>query len=145
MVDRSVDLISPFCMQMNYEGLLDEIFGISTTCMQADRTIIHPEMTNDKGNDGQILKDKLTIKLTNNDSLFKRVRDCSLPGLGVCTNSLLKDLQNIKDTQGDAQSIKEMSEYLTRVKQMNVAETKGLLDCHTNLATHINRMLKTTE
>ena len=31
MMDRSVDLISPFCMQMNYEGLLDEIFEINAT------------------------------------------------------------------------------------------------------------------
>lgn len=31
MLDRSVDLVSPFCVQQNYEGQLDETFGISTT------------------------------------------------------------------------------------------------------------------
>jgi hypothetical protein len=60
------------------------------------------------------------VKLSNNDSLFKRVRDASLPGLGLVTKSLLRDLQNIKDTQGEAQSIKEMHAYLEKVKALNV-------------------------
>jgi len=31
MMDRSVDLVSPFCVQQTYEGQIDENFGIQTT------------------------------------------------------------------------------------------------------------------
>ena len=89
MFDRSIDLVSPFCVQMNYEGLLDEVFGIETSQMSVPRKIIHPD---DESKDGQKLVDNLTLKLNNKDSLFKRVRDCSLPGLGQVTKGLLREL-----------------------------------------------------
>jgi hypothetical protein len=38
------------------------------------------------------LKDELNVKLNNEDSLFKRVRDESLPGLGLVTKDLLIEL-----------------------------------------------------
>jgi len=85
------------------------------------------------------LKEDITVKLNNEDSLFKSIRDGTLPMLGNKTKELLAALKHIQATQKDAQSIKEMSEYLQKVKKMDVAKTKGLLDNHTNLATYINR------
>lgn len=89
MIDRSVDLISPFCVQANYEGLLDETFGVECASMTVPRTIMVPD-TEENKNDN-LVKD-LTVKLTNDDSLFRRVRDCSLPMLGLVTKKLLRDL-----------------------------------------------------
>jgi hypothetical protein len=91
------------------------------------------------------LVDFLNVKLTSEDSLFKRVRDMSLPGLGLVTKELLLELQGIKTSQNEAQSIKEMSEYIKKVKEMDVQKTKYLLDSHTNLATHLSRQLRDTE
>ena len=31
IIDRSVDMITPICTQLTYEGLVDEIFGIQTS------------------------------------------------------------------------------------------------------------------
>lgn len=139
MIDRSVDLISPFCNQANYEGLLDETFGIECGAMSVKRTIMYPETEETKKMEN--LKEVLSVKLSNEDSLFKTIRDGTLPMLGNKTKELLAALKNIQATQGEAQSIKEMSEYLQRVKKMDVAKTKGLIDSHTNLATYINRAL----
>jgi hypothetical protein len=49
MIDRAIDLISPFCIQMNYEGLLDEFFGIETTYVTVDRKILVPDTEENKG------------------------------------------------------------------------------------------------
>jgi len=38
-----------------------------------------------------------------------------------------------------------MKEHVEKVKKMDVAKTKGLLDSHTNLATHIARLKKEIE
>ena len=31
VLDRAVDLITPLCLQLTYEGLVDECFGISSS------------------------------------------------------------------------------------------------------------------
>ena len=44
---------------MNYEGLLDEIFGINTTFMQVKTDIIHTEMPELR--EGETLKEEETL------------------------------------------------------------------------------------
>ena len=48
MLDRSVDLITPFCINQTYEGLLDETFGISTGSITVETAIVKPEAVKDK-------------------------------------------------------------------------------------------------
>ena len=36
MLDRAVDLLSPVCTQLTYEGLIDEVFGIANGAAQLD-------------------------------------------------------------------------------------------------------------
>jgi hypothetical protein len=31
LIDRDVDMVTPMCTQLTYEGLIDEIFGINTS------------------------------------------------------------------------------------------------------------------
>ena len=41
MIDRDVDKISPFYLTQTYEGLLDEFFGINTTCVKVPNEILY--------------------------------------------------------------------------------------------------------
>jgi hypothetical protein len=43
MIDRDVDPISPFCVSQNYEGLVDEFFGIRTCQLTVDNRIVYPD------------------------------------------------------------------------------------------------------
>ncbi len=36
VVDRAVDLLSPACTQLTYEGLIDEVFGITNGAVMLD-------------------------------------------------------------------------------------------------------------
>lgn len=47
MIDRDIDLVSPFCVNQTYEGLLDEFFGIKTCSITVDTTIIKPDTSKD--------------------------------------------------------------------------------------------------
>ena len=47
MIDRDIDLVSPFCVNQTYEGLLDEFFGIKTCSITVDTTIIKPDTFKD--------------------------------------------------------------------------------------------------
>jgi hypothetical protein len=43
MLDRSIDLVSPFCVNQTYEGLLDEVFRIKTCSITGNTAIIKPD------------------------------------------------------------------------------------------------------
>jgi Sec1 family len=43
MFDRDVDIISPFCYNQTYEGLIDEYFGIKTCSISVENKILHPD------------------------------------------------------------------------------------------------------
>lgn len=47
MIDREVDLVSPFCVNQTYEGLLDEFFRIRTCSVTVDTNIITPDAQKD--------------------------------------------------------------------------------------------------
>lgn len=81
---------------------------------------------------------QVPIELSNEDFLFKEVRDIHLKGLGKVTTEKLRDIQNIIDKRDNPQSISELSEYVKKIKQMNIAKSKEMLDHHINLATFIN-------
>ncbi len=40
IIDRSVDPITPLCTQLTYEGLIDEVFGIRTSHVKVDSSIV---------------------------------------------------------------------------------------------------------
>ena len=47
MIDREIDLVSPFCVNQTYEGQLDEFFRIKTCSITVDTSIIKPDAGKD--------------------------------------------------------------------------------------------------
>lgn len=45
LLDRSIDLISPFLIQQNYEGQIDETFGLHSGYTEIQNRIINPSAT----------------------------------------------------------------------------------------------------
>lgn len=43
LIDRGVDMVSPFCINQTYEGLLDEYFKIKTCTVTVDINIVKPD------------------------------------------------------------------------------------------------------
>ena len=43
MIDRDVDKISPFYINQTYEGILDEFFGVKTTCVTVSNKIVYAD------------------------------------------------------------------------------------------------------
>ena len=61
----------------------------------------------------------------------------SLGGLGVVTREKLKEIKEVMSEKDNPTNINELSKYVTKVKQMNIAKRKELLDYHINMASHI--------
>jgi len=79
LIDRSVDMVTPMCTQLTYEGLLDEVFGM---CY------------------GQIkVADVKVSGLTDDDPVFKATRNTMLPGARAWVNAGLREIQQFRDQQ----------------------------------------------
>jgi hypothetical protein len=79
MLDRSVDLVSPFCTPQIYEGLLDEAFGISVNEMTVPTKILDPTMEDAGG--------FTELTLNNEEILFKEIRGMTIRDVGLTTNA----------------------------------------------------------
>ncbi len=73
LIDRGVDMISPFCINQTYEGLLDETFKIKTQTITVDVTLVKPEAYKDPKNPPP--SPNVMLLLTNEDIVFKEVRN----------------------------------------------------------------------
>jgi hypothetical protein len=92
MFDRDVDIISPFCYSQNYEGLIDEYFGIKTCSISVENKILHPdekvrEELKVKENESQ------TLDLTNEVTIFADIRNKHFNCAGP---HLMKQLEEFK-------------------------------------------------
>lgn len=82
LIDRDVDLITPMCTQLTYEGLIDEIFGINNTYVDLD-----PELVGkDKGK-------KVKTPLNNNDHIFSDIRYKNFTVVGPELNKKAKEIE----------------------------------------------------
>jgi hypothetical protein len=77
MFDRTVDLISPFCVQQTYEGQIDETFGIETNSAEIDCAILN---SNFKAEPGKPTKEQK--KFTSEDIIYRQIRDKAYESLG---------------------------------------------------------------
>ena len=90
ILDRTIDMISPFLVQQNYEGQIDETFGINSGYTEIENRIINPTATESEQRDPEA---KLSLRLTNeNDFIFKEVRNKSLSALGSVTSRKLQEI-----------------------------------------------------
>ncbi len=64
LIDRNVDLITPLCTQLTYNGLVDEIFEIKNGIIKVDPAVLNKE--SDK---------PIQVVLNSADTIFKEIRD----------------------------------------------------------------------
>ncbi|XP_068636528.1 vacuolar protein-sorting-associated protein 33 homolog isoform X2 [Aristolochia californica] len=65
LLDREVDMITPMCSQLTYEGLLDEFLHVNNGAVEFDASIMGAQQ------EGK----KMKVPLNSSDKLFKEIRD----------------------------------------------------------------------
>ena len=82
ILDRNIDLITPMCTQLTYNGLIDEIFEIKNNLVKLEPTILNKE--GDK---------PIPLLLTSSDTVFKEIRDLNF---NVLRNLLSDKVEKFK-------------------------------------------------
>ncbi|OMO65475.1 Sec1-like protein [Corchorus capsularis] len=123
LIDREVDMVTPMCSQLTYEGLLDEFLHINNGSVELDASIMG----------GQQEGKKMKVPLNSSDKLFKEIRDLNFE---VVTQVLRQKATSMKQDYTEMtttnQSVSELKDF---VKKLNSLPE---MTRHINLAQHLS-------
>lgn len=134
LMDRNVDLVTPMCTPLTYEGLLDEILGITHGFITVDADLIADDDAAPNSNPAPPSGEKkqVSVPLNSNDKLYAEVRDYHVERLGMNLQQQARDIRERYDEfrkNRDA-SISEIREFVKRIP--------GLKQNYQSLQQHIN-------
>eukprot|EP01104_Vermistella_antarctica_P001525 TRINITY_DN1158_c0_g1_i1.p1 TRINITY_DN1158_c0_g1~~TRINITY_DN1158_c0_g1_i1.p1 ORF type:complete len:617 (-),score=161.35 TRINITY_DN1158_c0_g1_i1:116-1966(-) len=127
LIDREVDMVTPMCTQLTYEGLIDETFGINNGYVDLDPAIVQAK---DKEGNAVTSDKKIKYALNSNDQFFREIRDLNFSAVAGVLNSKAKEINQYYETRHQAQTVRDLRDFM-----------KGLTDYrqgHESLLIHIN-------
>ncbi|XP_073101685.1 vacuolar protein-sorting-associated protein 33 homolog isoform X1 [Elaeis guineensis] len=122
LLDREVDMVTPMCFQLTYEGLLDEILQINNGSVEIDPTVMG----------GQQEGKKTKVPLNSSDKLYREIRDLNfevvVQVLRQKATSMQQDYVEVKST---SQSVSGLKDFVKKLNSLpEIAR-------HVNLAQHL--------
>eukprot|EP00658_Telonema_sp_P-2_P040794 TRINITY_DN29176_c0_g2_i2.p2 TRINITY_DN29176_c0_g2~~TRINITY_DN29176_c0_g2_i2.p2 ORF type:complete len:210 (-),score=64.74 TRINITY_DN29176_c0_g2_i2:121-750(-) len=103
LIDRQVDLVSPVCTPLTYEGLIDELFGIKNAMVEVE---LESSGEGAPGEEETSTFRKVSQCLNSQDKLFHEVRDMYFMNLGP---NLYKKGMDIKGTYEERGNMRQKS------------------------------------
>jgi hypothetical protein len=140
IIDRVVDLATPLCTQLTYEGLVDEVVGIQSAHVEVDAALVadtqgsvqmtsaggasgsNTPLANGARNSRKVRLDALT------DPLFGSIRDENFAIVGEKLHNSAKQLNEDYEKRHNAKTVSEMRAFVSRLG--------GLTKAHQSLRLH---------
>ncbi|CAN8254542.1 unnamed protein product [Cochlearia groenlandica] len=121
LLDREVDMVTPMCSQLTYEGLIDEFLHISNGAVEVDSSVMGAQQ------EGK----KVKVPLNSSDKLFKETRDLNFE---VVVQVLRQKATTMKEDYTEINSTQTVSELKDFVKKLNSLPE---MTRHIHLAQHL--------
>lgn len=146
IIDRSVDLATPLCTQLTYEGLVDEVIGIRSAHVEVDpalvsdaRTNLAPAASTASGSTTPIpssARKTKKVRLDRTiDPLFGSIRDENFAIVGEKLHTSAKRLNEDYERRHNAKTVAEMRAFVSKLGGLTKAH--GSLRLHTGLTERI--------
>ncbi|ORX57239.1 vacuolar protein sorting-associated protein 33A-like protein [Piromyces finnis] len=132
ILDRSVDLITPMCTQLTYEGLIDEVYGIKSTFVELDSSLVGLSQNN--ANISHKLK---KIPLNSNDKLFSQLRDMNFAVVGGILSQVARRIQDDYEGRHQVKTVSQIRDFIGKLNNLR-AEHQSLR-LHTNMTEEIRK------
>lgn len=117
VVERNLDFVSVILSQLNYQGLIDDLFGI-----EVDNVSVGKE------------------KFKLNDDLYNELKHLNFASIGVKLNKLAKFIQNEFSTRDNLQSLNEMKKLVSNLG--NLTSKQDLIKKHTYISESVLNYIK---
>ncbi|GAM27805.1 hypothetical protein SAMD00019534_109810 [Acytostelium subglobosum LB1] len=141
LIDRDVDLITPMCTQLTYEGLIDEFFNIRNNAVYLDEDLVNPPPTKEGAPPPPPSEKKVPFPLHSNDKVYSDIRDINFSVLSGILNKKAKDIDDYYKRFKDSQSPAAMRDFVKNFPQ-NQAQHNSLR-IHTSVFERILEITKT--
>ena len=140
IIDRGIDLATPLLTQLTYEGLIDEVFGISDNQAAIDVAVIGSAQgsqphskTNVPPPTQQGLKRKIWLDST--DKLYSQLRDANFAIVDSLLNKVARRLQADMESRHTAKSTSELRDFVNKLPGYQLEQSS--LKTHIALTEHI--------
>eukprot|EP00047_Mylnosiga_fluctuans_P018839 m.75588 g.75588 ORF g.75588 m.75588 type:complete len:592 (-) comp7825_c0_seq1:65-1840(-) len=130
LIDRAIDLVTPMCTQLTYEGFTDELLGISGSMVELPPSVAPP------GPNGKPTK----LELNSGDKLFAEIRDMHMAGVGPLLSARARSLRAEYDERKEAKTVTQIHSFTSKLKRMQ--DDQEALKRHTDLCTLFNGAAK---
>ncbi|KAG0613467.1 hypothetical protein M758_6G104800 [Ceratodon purpureus] len=129
LIDRQVDMVTPMCSQLTYEGVIDEFININNGAVELEPSIMGAQPN------AQASTRKVKVPLNSSDKLFRELRDLNFAVVGqVLRQKAVSIKQDYSDvTSAENQSISDVKDF---VKKLNVLPE---ITRHVNIAQHLSK------
>ena len=129
LLDRTVDLLTPFVTQLSYHGIIDEFLDIETNRIVIDKTIPFP-----KGDDGPTESGLMSFYIT--DQVFEQIKDLNMNSIGKHLKEKLIEYQNlIQNRDANSKDLKMIQKLSNELKKRRMVEP------HVNIASHLHSFM----
>ncbi|KAI9007510.1 Sec1-like protein [Phycomyces nitens] len=156
IIDRNVDIITPLCTELTYEGLIDETMGIHHTFVELDAALVNPAQpaTPKTGTStgpmtpggatgaGQPGKKKKYV-LNSSDKLFNQLRDQNFAVVGGMLNKIAKRINENYEERHHAKTVAQIRDFVGRLGELQ--QEHQSLRIHTGIAEKIMEHTMTEE
>jgi hypothetical protein len=141
IIDRGVDLVTPLCTQLTYEGLVDEVVGIQSAHVEVDAALVSDGQVSVQMTGGAVGASGSTTPLANGtrkskkvrldavtDPLFGSIRDENFAIVGEKLHNSAKQLNEDYEKRHNAKTVSEMRAFVSKLG--------GLTKAHQSLRLH---------
>ncbi|GAA5892892.1 hypothetical protein JCM8208_004118 [Rhodotorula glutinis] len=154
VIDRQVDMVSAFCTQLTYEGLVDEVVGIKHAHVDVDPNLLNPgpaaststpsQSTFGGAGAGAAPPRKRKHLLTSaTDPLFAELRDKNFAVVGNVLNRTARRLNDDYEKRHQAKTPAELRQFVGQLGGLQ--SEHQALRLHTNLTEQIMALTVTDE
>ena len=129
--DRAVDMVTPFCTNFVYEGLLDDYFGINFNSIKVDPKILDKESPNDF----------IKLDLSKNEKFYYQIKDFNFNKIKTyLPNRLKEQTKALEESKNKKMDLEKIQESLLKIKL--IKEERPSLSNQINLADYIAKKQK---
>lgn len=144
IIDREVDFPTVLNTQLTYEGLLDEVFGVSNNQMEVDSSVLGgappPQQSSNGASPAPTGAMKRKVQLDSSDKLYPSLRDANFATVGPTLNRTARRLQSDYEARHKDQSISDLKSFVQKLPSYQAEQAS--LKIHTSLAEEVMKFTR---
>eukprot|EP01147_Barroeca_monosierra_P010164 gene10164-2326_t len=131
IIDRQIDCVTPLCSQLTYEGLIDEVYGITLGFASIPSTLVPDSPPDQKTR---------RIVLNSSVQIFNDLRGLHWLQVGPLLSRRSKMLrQDVTEGRGALNELSEMKKFTSKLHHIKLEQK--YLPIHTNIAGELKKIL----